>query len=63
MLHQRQGYKSKGRWSVASCKLWVTCQERGTSYSEVFKHKAVEEVGITIPQVAEVDVFLDRGSL
>jgi hypothetical protein len=39
----------------------VTCQERGTSYSEVFKHKAVEQVSVAIPQVAEVDVFLDRG--
>ena len=30
-------------------------------YSEVLKHKAVEEVGIGISQVAEIDVFLDRG--
>ena len=29
----------------------------------MFKHKTVEEVGIGIPQVAQVDVFLDRGSL
>lgn len=29
----------------------------------MFKHKTVEEVGIGIPQIAQVDVFLDRGSL
>jgi hypothetical protein len=33
------------------------------SYIEVFKDEAVEEVGVAIPQVAEVDVLLDRGRL
>jgi hypothetical protein len=32
-------------------------------YSEVFKHNAVEEVGVGIPQVAEINILLNRGSL
>ena len=41
----------------------VTCPEKDLSYIEVFKDKAVEEVGVGIPQVAEVDVLLDWGRL
>jgi hypothetical protein len=29
------------------------------SYSEILKNKSVEEVGVCIPQVTEVDVFLN----
>jgi hypothetical protein len=32
-------------------------------YSKVFKHKAVEEMGVGIPQVAEINIFLNRGRL
>jgi hypothetical protein len=50
---------SEGLESVSHSQVAI----KRSSYIEVFKDKTVEQVGIGIPQVTEVDVLLDRGSL
>ena len=55
MPHQQQEYKSKGQSSIRKQLVVITCGKRKILYSEVFKHKAVEQVGVGIPQITEVD--------